>query len=153
MLKSLFVYGVLGVMLIPVKSHLMTVCMEEDEELRVDCQIENKPNKINTYQFSWSIEARQEIINTNVSGQSANEKFKGKSRVEELEPVGYRMTLSDFRDKLSDNTTFLCKISDQDANISVKKDNILSCSAVSLLLKNSWSWMVCLLLFFYHTHS
>ncbi|XP_063342289.1 thy-1 membrane glycoprotein-like [Pelmatolapia mariae] len=153
MLKSLFVYGVLGVMLIPVKSQLITVCVEEDEELRVDCLIEPKPNKINTYQFSWSIGPRQETINTNVSGDSANKEFKDKSRVEELEPVGYRMTLSDFRDKLSDNTTFLCKISGQGANISVQKDNILSCSAVSLLLKNSWSWMVCLLLFFYHTHS
>ncbi|XP_031586521.2 thy-1 membrane glycoprotein [Oreochromis aureus] len=155
MLKSLFVYGVLGVMLIPVKSQLMTVCMEEDEELRVDCLIENKPNIINTYQFSWSIGVRQEIINTNVSSGPATHRslLINKSRVEELEPVGYRMTLSDFRDKLSDNTTFLCNISGQDANISVQKDNILSCSAVSLLLKNSWSWMVCLLLFFYHTHS
>ncbi|XP_006800080.1 thy-1 membrane glycoprotein-like [Neolamprologus brichardi] len=153
MLKSLFVYGVLGVMLIPVKSKRITVCVEDDEELRVDCLIEPKPNKINTYQFSWSIGPRQETINTNVSGDSANKEFKDKSRVEELEPVGYRMTLSDFRDNLSDNTTFLCKISGQGENITVQKDNILSCSAVSLLLKNSWSWMVYLLLFFYHTHS
>uniref|UniRef100_A0A669EB83 Ig-like domain-containing protein n=2 Tax=Oreochromis niloticus TaxID=8128 RepID=A0A669EB83_ORENI len=123
MLKSLFVYGVLGVMLIPVKSQRMTVCMEEDEELRVDCLIENKPNIINTYQFSWSIGARQEIINTNVSSGPATQRspLRNKSRVEELEPVGYRMTLSDFRDKLSDNTTFLCNISGQDANISVQK--------------------------------
>lgn len=109
------------VMLIPVKSKRMTVCVEDDEELRVDCLIEPKPNKINTYQFSWSIGPRQETINTNVSGESANNLFKDKSRVEELEPVGYRMTLSDFRDKLSDNTTFLCKISGQGENITVQK--------------------------------
>lgn len=109
------------VMLIPVKSKRITVCVEDDEELRVDCLIEPKPNKINTYQFSWSIGPRQETINTNVSGDSANKEFKDKSRVEELEPVGYRMTLSDFRDNLSHNTTFLCKISGQGENITVQK--------------------------------
>lgn len=153
MLKSLFVYGVLGVMLITVKSEWITVCVEEDGELRVDCQIEPKSNRINSYEFALSIGKRQLIINTNVSGGSAEEQFKGKSRVEELDPHGYRMAMTSFREYLSDDTIFLCKISGESDSVSVQKDNLPTCSAVSLLLKSSWSWMVCLLLFFYHTHS
>uniref|UniRef100_A0A8P4FVK6 Ig-like domain-containing protein n=1 Tax=Dicentrarchus labrax TaxID=13489 RepID=A0A8P4FVK6_DICLA len=153
MLKSLFVYGVLGVLLIPAKCELISVCVENDDDLRVDCRIEPKPNKINSYEFSWSIGTKESTINTNVSGSSAEVQFKDKSYVEELEPYGYRMTMSGFRDKLPHNTTYMCKISQDGARITVEKDQLLECSAVSVFLKSSCSLIACLLLFFYQTHS
>uniref|UniRef100_A0A3B4ZXB8 Ig-like domain-containing protein n=1 Tax=Stegastes partitus TaxID=144197 RepID=A0A3B4ZXB8_9TELE len=153
MLKSLFVYGVLGALLISVKSELISVCVEDDNDLRVDCLVEPKPNKINSFEFSWSSGNKESLINTNVSGSSAEAKFKDKSQVEELEPHGYRMTLSGFTDGLPHNTTYLCKISGVTASVNVEREQLATCSAVSLFLKSSCSWMVCLLLFFYHTHS
>lgn len=154
MLKSLFVYGVLGVLLIPAKcEQLISVCVEDDQDLRVDCQIKNELNKINSYEFSWSSGTTESLINTNVSGSSPEEKFKGKSDVVELEPQGYRMTLRGFRDTLPHNTTYMCKISGKPASVTVEKDKLQPCSAVSLFLKSSCSWVVCLMLIFYHTHS
>lgn len=153
MLKSLFVYGVLGVLLISVKSELITVCIEDDNDLRVDCLVKPKLNKINSYEFSWSSGNKESLINTNVSGSSAEAQFKEKSQVEELEPHGYRMTLSGFTDGLPHNTTYLCKISGESATVNKEKEKLEPCSAVSLFLKSSCSWMVCLLLFFYHTYS
>uniref|UniRef100_A0A3Q1GCH5 Thy-1 cell surface antigen n=1 Tax=Acanthochromis polyacanthus TaxID=80966 RepID=A0A3Q1GCH5_9TELE len=142
-----------GVLLISVKSELITVCVEDDDDLRVDCKLEPTSNKINSYEFSWSSGNKQTLINTNVSGSAAEAKFKGKSDVEELDPHGYRMTLRGFRDSLPHNTTYLCKISGANANITVERDQLARCSAVSVFLKSSCSWLVCLLLFFYHTHS
>ncbi|GAA6232181.1 thy-1 membrane glycoprotein-like [Lates japonicus] len=153
MLKSLFVFGVLGVLLIPATCDQITVCVEDDRDLRVDCLIEPKPNKINSYEFSWSSGTKESLINTNVSGSAAEVQFKDKSYVEELEPHGYRMTLSGFTDNLPHNTTYMCKISGVVARVTVEADQLAPCSAVSVLLKSSCSWIVCLLLFFYHTHS
>ncbi|KAM9331939.1 thy-1 membrane glycoprotein-like [Pholidichthys leucotaenia] len=152
MLKTLFLYGVLGVLLILVGSERISVCLEDDDELRVDCRIEQKSNKISSYEFSWTSGAKESLINTNVSGSSAEERFRGRSRVEELEPFGYRMTLSDFTDKLPHNTTFLCKITGELASIHVEKEKLVECSAVSIVLQTSWSWIICLLLF-YQTRS
>ncbi|XP_070700328.1 uncharacterized protein [Pempheris klunzingeri] len=154
MLKSLFVYGVLGVLLIPAKcDDRISVCVEDDNDLRVDCQVEPKPDKISSYEFSWSSGSKESLINTNVSGSAAESQFRDKSSVEELEPHGFRMTLRDFRDKLPHNTTYMCKISGVPARINVEQEQLLPCSAVSVFLKSSSSWIVCLLLFFYHTHS
>ncbi|XP_068572587.1 uncharacterized protein [Cebidichthys violaceus] len=153
MLKSLFVFGVLGVLLIPAKCDLISVCVEDDYDLRVDCMIEAKPNKINSYEFSWSSGTKEFLINTNVSGSSAEGKFKDKSYVEELDPHGYRMTLTGFTDKLPHNTTYMCKISGDTARVNVERDQLVPCSAVSVFLKSSCSWIICLLLFIYQTHS
>ncbi|KAI3373640.1 hypothetical protein L3Q82_022245 [Scortum barcoo] len=152
MLKSLFVFGVLGVLLIPAKCEQISVCVNNDN-VRVDCLIEPKPNKINSYEFSWSTGNKETVINTNVSGSAPDAQFKDISQVEELDPQGYRMTLHGFKDKVPLSTTYMCKISGVGANISLEKDQLLQCSAVSVFLKSSFSWIVCLLLFFYHTHS
>uniref|UniRef100_A0AAQ6IIC1 Ig-like domain-containing protein n=2 Tax=Anabas testudineus TaxID=64144 RepID=A0AAQ6IIC1_ANATE len=153
MLKSLFVYGVLGVLLIKVKSNQISVCIEDDNDLRVDCKIQPKPNKINTYEFSWSSGNKMSLLNTNVSGSTAESKFKSKSYVEELEPYGYRLTLKGFTDELPHNTTYMCRMTGEEVSVSLEKGSLVRCSAVSMFLKSSCSWIVCLLLFLYHTHS
>lgn len=153
MLKSLFVCGVLGVLLIPAKCNEISVCIEDDNELRVDCRVEAKPNKISDYEFSWSAGNKESLIHTNVSGSSAEPRFKDKSQVMELEPFGYRMTLSGFTDTLPHNTTYMCKVSGVMASVTLEKDQLVPCSAVSLFVKSSCSWIVCLLLFLYQTHS
>lgn len=165
------------VLLIPVQPQLISVCLEEDEDLRVDCRIEPKPNKINSYEFSWSSGAREALINTNVSGSAAEAQFRDKSEVVELEPHGYRMTLKGFTNTLPHNTTYMCKITGQVESINVEKggwfsylrmcglalkatlilfrspaEQLQPCSAVSLFLKSSWSWIVPLLIFLFQTH-
>ncbi|XP_074529174.1 uncharacterized protein LOC141792218 [Halichoeres trimaculatus] len=152
MLKPLFVYGVLGVLLIPAQCDLISVCLEDDEDLRIDCRVEPKPSKINSYEFSWTVGTKQFLINTNVSGLAAESQFK-ESYVEELQPYGYRMILPDYIDKLPHNTTYLCKVSGEGAHITVEKEQLAPCSAVSLFLKSSCSWVICVLLFFFQTHS
>ncbi|XP_014848384.1 PREDICTED: thy-1 membrane glycoprotein-like [Poecilia mexicana] len=152
MLTSLFLSGILGVLLIPVQPQLISVCLEEDEDLRVDCRIEPKPNKINSYEFSWSSRTKEALINTNVSGSAAEAQFRDKSEVVELDPYGYRMTLKGFTNTLPHNTTYMCKISGQVESINVEKEQLQPCSAVSLFLKSSWSWIVPLLIFLFHTH-
>ncbi|XP_027886704.1 thy-1 membrane glycoprotein [Xiphophorus couchianus] len=152
MLTSLILSGILGVLLIPVQSQLISVCLEEDEDLRVDCRIEPKPNKISSYEFSWSSGTKEALINTNVSGSAAEAQFRDKSEVVELDPQGYRMTLKGFTNTLPHNTTYMCKISGQVESIKVEKEQLQPCSAVSLFLKSSWSWIVPLLIFLFHTH-
>ncbi|XP_005805875.1 thy-1 membrane glycoprotein-like [Xiphophorus maculatus] len=152
MLTSLILSGILGVLLIPVQSQLISVCLEEDEDLRVDCRIEPKPNKISSYEFSWSSGTKEALINTNVSGSAAEAQFRDKSEVVELDPHGYRMTLKGFTNTLPHNTTYMCKISGQVESIKVEKEHLQPCSAVSLFLKSSWSWIVPLLIVLFHTH-
>ncbi|KAF3840821.1 hypothetical protein F7725_006683 [Dissostichus mawsoni] len=127
-------------------------CVEDDNDLRVVCLIPPKPSTIASYEFSWSIGTKEYVINTNVSGTSADKEFKDKSYVEEQDPQGYRMTLKGFTDKLSLNTTtFMCKMSGEVASIIMEKEQLVQCSA--MFLKSAGSWIVCLLLFFYQTHS
>ncbi|CAJ1063963.1 hypothetical protein PFLUV_G00192040 [Xyrichtys novacula] len=151
MIKTLFVFGVLGVLLIPAQCELISVCLEDDSDLRVDCRVVPKPNRINSYEFSWTSGSKQFIINTNVSGSAAESQFKD-SYVEELEPHGYRMTLPGFLDKLPHNTTYMCKLSGDGAHISVEKEQLAPCSAVSLFLKSSCFWIISLLLSFFQAH-
>ncbi|KAL6098615.1 thy1 [Pungitius sinensis] len=153
MINYLFAFGVLAGLLIPAECDLISVCVEDDNELRVDCLIEPRPNQINSYEFSWSSGTKESLINTNVSGSAAEGQFKDKSYVEELEPHGYRMTLNGFTETLPHNTTYMCKISGDAARVNVIKDQLVPCSAVSVFLKSSCSWIVCLLLFIYQTHS
>lgn len=110
----------LVVLLIPAKCERISVCLEDDEDLRIDCKIEQKPSKINSYEFSWTVGTKQFLINTNVSGSAAESQFK-ESYVEELQPYGYRMTLPGYIDKLPHNTTYLCKVSGEGAHIYVEK--------------------------------
>lgn len=153
MLQSVLIIGVFGVLLVPVQSDDITVCVEEDNDLRVDCLIEPKKNIIASYEFSWSSGTKETLINTNVSGSSADKQFKDKSYVEELDDHGYRLTLTGFTDTLPHNTTYLCKMAGTVARITVEKSQLVPCSAVSVLLRGSWSWIACVLLFFHYKHS
>lgn len=87
------------------------MCIEEDNDLRVDCLIASKSGQINDYQFSWASGTKEVILNTNVSGSRADIQFQDKSSVTELTPNGYRLTLKDAKDKLTHNTTYFCKVS------------------------------------------
>lgn len=109
------------VLLIPAWCEPISVCVEDDNDLRVDCRTDPKLNQISSYEFSWSSGAKESLIITNVSGSSAEDKFKDKSQVQPLEPHGYRMTLTGFTDSLPHNTTYLCKISGVVARITIMK--------------------------------
>ncbi|XP_061902116.1 thy-1 membrane glycoprotein-like [Entelurus aequoreus] len=151
MLPSVFVCGVLAALLTPARCELIEVCIEDDDNLRVDCRVKAKANQISSYEFSWSSGSKESLINANVSGLPAESQFRGKSEVTELEPHGYRMTLKGFTDTLPHNTTYLCKITGAGASVTVEKDQLVRCCAVSLILQNCWS--VGLLLFFHVTHA
>lgn len=118
------------VLLIPAKCDQISVCVEDDNDLRVDCLVNPKPDQINSYEFSWSSGTKESLINTNVSGSAAEGQFKEKSYVEELDPHGYRLTLSGFTDKLPHNTTYMCKISGASARINVEKGRWIDCVCV-----------------------
>ncbi|XP_057677622.1 thy-1 membrane glycoprotein-like [Corythoichthys intestinalis] len=138
MLQHLFLFSVLGVLLRPVWCDSITVCEEDDGDLRVDCLVKAEPNKISSYEFSWSSGSKQALINANVSGLAAEAEFRKVSHVTEVEPHGYRLTLSGYRDKLPHNTTYMCKITGEGASINVERDHLVPCGAVSVLLKRSW---------------
>lgn len=110
------------VLLIPAKCNKIIVCIEEDEDLRVDCMINSKSSQINDYEFSWSSGTKEVIIKTNVSGSVADSQFKDKkSYVTELSPNGYRLTVEDIKGKLPHNTTYICKVSGQSAQVILPK--------------------------------
>lgn len=108
-------------LLVPAQSERISVCTEDDNDLRVDCRIEPTPNKITSYEFSWSSGTKEAIINTNVSGSAAQAQFRDKSQVVELDPHGYRMSLTGFTDQLPHNTTYMCKISGQIESVTVER--------------------------------
>lgn len=60
------------------------------------------------------------LINSNVSGSSVDNQFKGKSVVTKQE-LGYRMTLQGFTENLPPNTTFVCTVNEERAQISLGK--------------------------------
>lgn len=60
------------------------------------------------------------LINSNVSGSSVDNQFKGKSVVTKLE-FGYRMRLEGFTENLPQNTTFICTVNQERAQISLGK--------------------------------
>ncbi|CAG00505.1 unnamed protein product [Tetraodon nigroviridis] len=153
MLKSLLVFGVLGVLLIPAKCEKISVCTSDNKDLRVDCLVEPKPNKVNDYQFSWSSGDKEIVLSTNVSGSSPDKNLKTQSTIKELKPHGYRMILPNFTNELPQNVTFLCALSGNTVRIAVEKDKLPTCSAVSVFLRSPTSWIICLLLSFYQTQS
>lgn len=110
------------VLLTPAKCSEIIVCIEEDDDLRVDCLIDSKIGQINDYEFSWSSGTKEVILNTNVSGSHADSQFKDKkSYVTELSPKGYRLTVEDTKDKLPYNTTYICKVSGVSAQAILQK--------------------------------
>ncbi|XP_077447759.1 thy-1 membrane glycoprotein [Stigmatopora argus] len=145
MIQHLFMFSIMGMLLRPVWCDSITVCEEDDGDLRVDCLLKANPNKINSYEFSWSSGSKQALINSNVSGLSAEEEFRKVNHVTELEPDGYRLTLSGYQDKLPHNTTYMCKITGEGASINVERDHLVPCGAVSVLQK--CSWIITILLF------
>lgn len=107
------------VLLVPAKCDPISVCIEDDRDLRVDCLLNSKPHKINNYEFLWSSGTKQLLISSNVSGSSVVNQYKGKSEVRPLDPVGYRMTLKGFTEDLKQNTTFTCKVSGDPAQVTL----------------------------------
>uniref|UniRef100_A0A674PKB5 Uncharacterized protein n=1 Tax=Takifugu rubripes TaxID=31033 RepID=A0A674PKB5_TAKRU len=143
--------SVVSVLLIPAKSNKISVCIEDEKDLRVDCLIKPEPSKSNTFQFSWSSGSKESVITTNDSRLSPDADFK--TTVKELTPHGYRMTLTNFTDKLPRNSSLLCKLSGKTARVVVVNDKLPKCSAGNVFLRSPISWIFCLLLFFYQTQS
>uniref|UniRef100_A0A8C5HNV5 Ig-like domain-containing protein n=1 Tax=Gouania willdenowi TaxID=441366 RepID=A0A8C5HNV5_GOUWI len=131
MLTLLLTIEVLGVFLVPVGAQLIAVCIKPDNNLRVDCLIEPKPNVISSYEFSWSTGTKETLINTNVSGSAADTELKDRSYVEQRDPHGYSLTMIGFTDGLPHNTTYLCKMSGVVAQINVEKSQLVTCSTIS----------------------
>lgn len=119
---------VVSVLLIPAKCNKISVCIEDDKDLRVDCLIKPEPTKSNTFQFSWSSGGKESVITTNDSRLSTDTDFK--STVKELKPHGYRMTLTNFTDKLPRNSSLLCKLSGKSASVVVVNGEWMSASVV-----------------------
>ncbi|KAG9341478.1 hypothetical protein JZ751_019288 [Albula glossodonta] len=142
MITSLFISSVvLAAFLAPGLCQTIKVCREEDGEVRVDCLIQPKPNTINTFEFSMFKGGKETVIITNVTGITADQSYKGKTRVEQLEPHGYRLTLVDV--PVNENTTFTCKSSGMTDSVPLK-GQMETCSAISLFLQ-SCPWLLSLL--------
>ncbi|KAI4900514.1 hypothetical protein NFI96_020136, partial [Prochilodus magdalenae] len=122
---------------------LMTVCQEEDKDLRVTCLLKPKPNYHTEYQFSMSSGNKEIIINTNVSGTMPENSFRHNTYVQELEPYGFQLTM--MRYTLKKNTTFMCKVIKEEIRLFVESETLQPCSAISLFLQSS-PWLLTLLL-------
>ncbi|TRY99630.1 hypothetical protein DNTS_004822 [Danionella cerebrum] len=115
----------------------ITVCQEEDEDLRVDCLLEAKPNYHKDYEFSMSKGQKEIIINTNISGIMPEPRFRHNTFVTELEPYGFRLTLMSFT--ITENTTFICKVTRIQESLYVELGSVEPCSAISVfLLGHAW---------------
>uniref|UniRef100_A0AAY5KG14 Immunoglobulin subtype domain-containing protein n=1 Tax=Esox lucius TaxID=8010 RepID=A0AAY5KG14_ESOLU len=140
MVTSLLICGVLlGVGCVIVHSEL-SVCEEEDGDLRIDCHLEPRANQINSYEFSLSTGTVETVINTNVSGSSPDVHYRDRSYVEHLDPHGYRLRLSAGTHTVTHinnhpETTFICKISKKIASQIIQKGGLLPCSAERLLVR------------------
>ncbi|KAJ8342453.1 hypothetical protein SKAU_G00323810 [Synaphobranchus kaupii] len=152
MTNTLFISSIFLVVLVtPGFCQTTTVCKEEDEDIRVDCNIPPKANQINSYEFSITVRNKETVINSNVTGITADQTFKNITRVESLDSLkGYRLRLSNY--PITDNTTFICKASGKGANVFVEKGKMIPCSAISLFLQ-SCPWLWSLLLFLHVTQS
>uniref|UniRef100_A0A673IA72 Thy-1 membrane glycoprotein-like n=1 Tax=Sinocyclocheilus rhinocerous TaxID=307959 RepID=A0A673IA72_9TELE len=125
-----------SVLMIPVlcqdEESVITVCQEEDNDLRVDCLLEPRPNYHTDYEFSMSKGQKEIIINTNISGIMPEPKFRHNTFVTELEPYGFRLTIMSFA--ISENTTFICKVTKIQKTLFVELDSVEPCSAISVFL-------------------
>lgn len=120
--------SVVSVLLIPAKCNKISLCIEDERDLRVDCLIKPEPSKSNTFQFSWSSGSKESIITTNDSRLPPDTDFK--TTVKELKPHGYRMTLTNFTEKLPRNSSLLCKLSGKTASVVVVNGEWMSASVV-----------------------
>ncbi|TSQ12720.1 hypothetical protein Baya_10800 [Bagarius yarrelli] len=121
----------------------MTVCQEEDNDLRVTCPLRPKSSYHTEFEFSMSKGRREVIINTNVSGTMPDPSFRHNTYVEELEPYGFKLTMMRFT--LTENTTFICKVTQEDKRLFVDVDALQPCCAISVFL-HSYPWLLSLLL-------
>uniref|UniRef100_A0AAY4BLV8 Thy-1 membrane glycoprotein n=1 Tax=Denticeps clupeoides TaxID=299321 RepID=A0AAY4BLV8_9TELE len=131
-----YLYSVLfTVSVSPLLSDKITVCQEEDNDLRVDCQLEPNPHPLRIeYEFSMSTGSKETIINTNVSGITADVQFRqNKAYAEQLDQYLIRLTVKDFT--LSENTTFMCKISADVESVFVEHGKSNSYKIPSLLCR------------------
>ncbi|KAK6317635.1 hypothetical protein J4Q44_G00130350 [Coregonus suidteri] len=129
-----------------VHCELVSVCEEEDGDLRVDCHVEPRANQINSYEFSVSTGTVETVVNTNVSGSAPDVRYRDRSYVEPLEPYGYRLTLNaDTHILANTHKTFICKISKNIASVIIEKNDLLPCSADSVLVRGC-CWLLGLLL-------
>ncbi|KAM9451315.1 uncharacterized protein Hap1MRO34_021659 isoform 2-T2 [Clarias gariepinus] len=112
----------------------MTVCLEEDNDLRVTCPLKPKPNYHTDYEFSMSKGTKLLIINTNVSGTMPEPSFRHNTYVEELEPYGFKLTMMRFT--ITENTTFMCRVTREDKTLFVNVDTLQPCSAISVFLQS-----------------
>ncbi|XP_052444447.1 thy-1 membrane glycoprotein-like isoform X1 [Carassius gibelio] len=136
-INSLFGWSLaLGVLMIPVlcqdEESVITVCQEEDNDLRVDCLLEPRQSYHTDYEFSMSKGQKEIIINTNISGIMPEPKFRHNTFVTELEPYGFRLTIMSFT--VTENTTFICKVTKTQKTLFVELDSIEPCSAISVFL-------------------
>ncbi|KAJ8266623.1 hypothetical protein GJAV_G00132660, partial [Gymnothorax javanicus] len=151
MTKSFFMSSIFLVVLVtPGFCEKATVCKEEDGDIRVDCLIPPEKNKASSYQFSISKGSKETVINTNITGSSADPSFKTNTKVELLDSQGYRLRLSNYQ--LTEDTTFSCVASEKNAKQVVEKGKMLACSAISVFFHNC-PWLLSMLLFFHVTQS
>ncbi|KAL4658608.1 hypothetical protein GN956_G3202 [Arapaima gigas] len=144
MMSALFKLAVfLLVIVTPSLCKKITVCQEEDRDVRVDCVIEPKPNEIISYIFSMSKGSREYIVNTNSTTVTAAEMFQDISTVEQLGTNTLRLRLHEY--KFSENTTFSCKVNTKTANIFVEKGKMLPCSTISVFF-HCCPWLLYLLM-------
>lgn len=108
----------LSVLLTPGLCKYITVCQEEDQDIRVDCNIESKANQLPTYTFIMSSGKKEHIINTNSTTERVADQFKGKSTVEQLPTGGFRLRLQGYTPP--ENTTFTCR-----SNIGTNPDHMV----------------------------
>ncbi|XP_073791447.1 uncharacterized protein isoform X2 [Danio rerio] len=137
---------VLGVLMTPAlcqdDESIMTVCQEEDNDLRVDCPLEPKHSFHTDFEFSMSKGQKEIIINTNISGIMPEPRFRHNTFVTELEPYGFRLTIMSFT--IAENTTFICKVTKVQRTLFVELGSIEPCSAISVFLLG-YPWLSLLL--------
>ncbi|XP_016332765.1 uncharacterized protein LOC107681113 isoform X1 [Sinocyclocheilus anshuiensis] len=137
----------LGVLMIPVlcqdEESVITVCQEEDNDLRVDCLLEPRHNYHTDYEFSMSKGQKEIIINTNISGIMPEPKFRHNTFVTELEPYGFRLTIMSFT--VTENTTFICKVTKIQKTLSVELASSPALPSVCFcwVILGSIFWFLC----------
>ncbi|XP_069039197.1 uncharacterized protein [Lepisosteus oculatus] len=144
-MNSLFIFGVfLAVSAAPtLGDNNIKVCRQEDESLRIDCNIPPKPNQVSSYSFSMTKAGKETPITNNFTGGTTDLKFKDKIRVVPLENSGFRLTMTSFQ--LTENTTFICKVQSVIATAQVEKGKLVTCSAINAFL-HSCPWLLYALL-------
>ncbi|XP_066502764.1 thy-1 membrane glycoprotein-like [Hoplias malabaricus] len=121
----------------------MTVCQEENKDLKVTCPLRPKASYHTHYEFSMSKGSKEIIINTNVSGTMPEPRFRHNTHVNMMKPYGFILTMLSFT--LTENTTFMCKVSNEEKRVFIELESLQPCSAISVFLQ-SCPWLLTLLL-------